>query len=209
MATDLDDEFDGDLGAWQVFGPSAARMEVEDGALHLEPAAQTVWFHRRTGVLLYKAVAGDFVMTSRVRARRLSDLSAPPPTPFRLGGLMARDPEPVDGENYVFIVIGADGNDLSVEHKTTQNGRSDYDGPPWPDAEGDLRVCRVGSTFVLLIRRDDTDAWHEVVRYERPDMPSTLQLGPTAYANNDDPDVRVSFDFVRFDAPGDLQDCMM
>lgn len=205
----LDDEFDDDLSGWDAFQPSLARIDVDGGALHLEPAARTVWFHGNTGVLVHKRVDGDFVMTSRVRARRLSDLSQPPPTPFRLGGLMARDPTPSNGENYVFVVIGADGNDLSVEHKTTRDGQSDYDGPPWPGAEAELRVCRVGATFVLLIRHDDAHPWQEVVRYDRPDLPPSLQLGPTAYANNEDPDVRVSFDFVRFAAPTSLEDCVM
>ena len=195
---ELDDEFDGDLSAWEVLNPGSAATRVEGGQLHIEPAANSLWFNRQSGVLVYQGVEGDFVATTRASARRLSDPSLPPEPQFRLGGLMARVPGADGGENYVFIVVGADGDDVSVETKTTRNGSSEFTGPPFPTGEGDLRICRVGTTLQLLIREDDTQPWQEQANFDRPDMPSVLQVGPMAYANNGTPDLQVSFDYVRF-----------
>jgi hypothetical protein len=199
---DLDDEFDGDLSAWDVLNPTAATTRVEGGQLHIEPAANSLWFNMQAGVLVYQGVEGDFVATTRASARRLSDPSLPPEPQFRLGGLMARSPGADGEENYVFIVVGADGDDVAVETKTTRNGSSMYMGPPFPSGEGELRICRLGSTLSLLIREDDTVAWREQASFDRPDMPAVLQVGPMAYANNGMPDLRVSFDHVRFGAGG-------
>lgn len=195
---ELDDPFDGDLSGWDVLNPERADVRVEGGELVIEPTAMSLWFQASAAVLVSKRVEGDFVVTSHVRARSLSDPTAPPAPPFRLGGLMARDPDGA-GEDYVFIVIGADLNDVSVETKTTDDSVSTYEGPPWPSAEGDLRICRQGSRFVLSIRETSTSAWEQKAAFDRPDLPATLQVGPLAYANADPADLRVTFDAVDFE----------
>ena len=203
---ELDDEFDGDLSAWEVLHPDQAAIRVEGGQLHVEPAAGSLWFNARAGVLVHQPIEGDFVATTFASARRLSDPSLPPEPQYRLGGLMARAPG--SAENYVFIVVGADGDDVSVETKTTVDGASTFMGPPFPTGAGQLRVCRVGSTFRMLARETETAAWVERASFERPDLPEVLQVGPMGYANNPDPDLRVSFDYVRFASPDGPDACM-
>jgi hypothetical protein len=62
-----------------------------------------------------------------------------------------------------------------------------------------LRICREGSTFTLLAR-EGLGPWTEQAVFTRDDLPDTLQVGPTAYANANPADLRVTFDAVRFTA---------
>jgi hypothetical protein len=80
-------------------------------------------------------------------------------------------------------------------------------GPPFPTGAGQLRVCGVGATFRLLARETETAAWVERASFDRPDLPEVLQVGPMGYANNPDPDLRVSFDYVRFASPDGPDAC--
>lgn len=196
----LDDAFDGPLTGWGVLHGDEAELAVADGELRIEPHALSLWFDAETSVLVYKPVRGDFVVDSFVRARSLGDLAVPPAPQYRLGGLMARDPSG-DAENYAFIVVGADDADVSIETKSTIDGHSEYQGPPWPSGEAELRICRIGARVRLLARDASTGAWQERAAFDRPDFGEALQVGAMAYANADPADVRVSFDAIRFRAP--------
>lgn len=193
----LDDEFDGaELEGWEMVNPDAADVRLFDQSLVVEPHANSLWFDTAAGVLVAKRIAGDFVVTAPVRARSATMTSQPPSPSFRLGGLMARDPGG-SAEDYVFIVFGADDADVSVETKSTDDSKSMYQGPPWPTGEGYLRICREGSRFTLLAREQIGD-WTEQAVFVRDDLPQTLQVGPTAYANADPADLQVTFDSIHF-----------
>jgi len=197
----LDDEFDGAaLAGWEIVNPERAEVRLANDSLVIEPRANSLWFDGSAGVLVAKRIVGDFVVTAPVRARSLSEPSQPPAPMFRLGGLMARDPGG-SAEDYVFIVLGADDADVSVETKSTDDSMSAYEGPPWPSGEGSLRICREGSRFTLLAR-EATGAWTEQAVFTRDDLPDTLQVGAMAYANADPADLQVSFDAIRFAAFG-------
>ena len=195
----LDDEFDGDeLAGWEIVNADRADVHLANDSLVIEPRAMSLWFDGSAGVLLAKRIAGDFVVTAPVRARSLSEPTQPPSPLFRLGGLMARDPGGA-AEDYVFIVLGADDADVSVETKSTDDSKSDYQAPPWPSGEGSVRICREGARFTLLVR-EATGTWIEQAMFTRDDLPDTLQVGPMAYANADPADLQVNFDAVRFTA---------
>ena len=203
----LSDDFeDGNLSGWNQFNPQAASVTESSGQLRIEPAS-SLWFNATTGILVSKLVAGDFKVTSQVTTRSLSDPAMPPSPSFRLGGLMARNPSSASGENYVFIVVGADGNDLSVETKTTVNSNSTFQGPPWPNGEGELRICRIGSTFNLYIRTPG-QTWQLKDSFNRPDLPDTLQVGAVAYANQPNPDLRVTYESIDFSRVSQVAECV-
>jgi len=147
------------------------------------------------------------MVTAAVRAHQPQSVDQPPPAGFRFGGLMARNGGGGGLENYVFIVLGTD-DDPSVETKTTTNSQSIYQGPPWPGAAGDVRLCRVGSTFQMWVRNTG-GGWQLSNQFERPDLPDSVQVGPIAYNNAPDQQVRVSFDFVDFEPVGSLNDCSL
>jgi hypothetical protein len=192
--------------SWQVVNAMKMTVSVSGGALHLLPTQSLLWFNASQGGLVYKTVTGDFTVTATVHPRKRSAPQSPPTETVNLGGLMARSPAP-GPENYVFVVVGVDVNDFSVETKTTIEGRSTYEGPSWAPTDAELRICRVGPELRLLKRAPGTTAWMMAASYRRPDLPSTLQVGPNVYSPTARPDLDVAFDEVVFAPASTLEDC--
>ncbi len=212
--SDLSDEFDGDGvdAAWTVVNGDRFEHMLGGGELHLRPTMNTLWFDAEaTGALLYKTVTGNFKLTTAVKARRASDPSQPVgPTDYQFGGIMARAPNAAQ-ENYVFVVVGDRGPTIQTETKSTTNGASSVKGDDWPSGDAQLRLCRVGSMFHMYARPYDGGTWNIAAEwgppYERADLPETLQVGPIAYAWTNAPDLRASFDYVRFEPAASEADC--
>lgn len=201
----LDDDFDDPaLPGWTTFRGDAASVSVDGGVLHLDPGVNTVWLDAATAILLWKEVEGDFMATAAVRSHQIGNVEVPPPSGYRFGGLMARDGGG-GPENYVFIVLGTD-TDPSVETKSTVDSGSTYQGPPWPTARGEVRLCRIGARFELYVRETD-GAWQLSNAFDRPDLPAAVQVGPIAYNNAPDAELRASFDFVDFEPLADFSAC--
>ncbi len=98
-----------------------------------------------------------------------------------------------DTENYIFLSVGTSDNTgpnnvWNYEVKTTVNGQSTLyygrEGVPENTGMVTLQAIRRGSTFVLLRRHEGGD-WIIENRYDRPDMPETLQVGITTYTDWD------------------------
>jgi hypothetical protein len=130
---------------WSVVNPQAVDIVSENGDLILTLKQRALWFMNSKGVLVSKPVKGDFKISADVYTAKESDPSQPPGGngSVQLGGVMARNGEG-GRENYVFIVVGDDGNGLSVETKDTQAGNSKFQGPAWDGPAAELRICRVG-----------------------------------------------------------------
>lgn len=207
----LSDDFEGDAldPSWTAHNADLVNVTLSGGALELEAPVNSLWYNDSEGPLLFKTVAGDFRVTATVRARRASDPSLPPAHNVHLGGLMARDPSGDGGgaENYVFIVVGNDVNDLSVETKTTLSSVSSYEGPSWPSGDAELRVCRLGAVVRLYKRLVGAAEWTLAATFTRPDLPGALQAGPFIYAAQGGPDLIVSFDQVTFADAASVADC--
>ena len=195
--------FDG----WSVNKPFSVDVGVDDGSLVMTLTHQALWFNADRGVLFSRPVDGDFRITATVRAAKTSAPAAPPggDGTVQLGGLMARaDRTP---EDYVFIVVGDDGDGPSIETKSTDDGVSTYDGPLWTSTAGDLRLCRVGSRFTLYKRLPGTsDAWATAVTYDRPDLPGTLQVGANVYSGSA-PDLTVRYENLVIERVSTTLDC--
>lgn len=205
----LDDSFDGGAldSSWSVLNPSQSTTSVSAGSLRLEANGTSLWFNADTAVQVSKPVTGDFTASSTVHARRASDSLATPCQLIHLGGLMARNPvSPL--QKYVFIVLGMDVNDLSVETKTTTDSVSDFVGPSWPVADAELRVCRRGAMFELYAREVGAPSWLLQSTYFRPDLPATLEVGPIMYAFQPTPDLVISVDEVVFRTVTNAADCL-
>lgn len=207
----LSDTFEGtELDpAWSVLRPNLVQVGVAGGALSLRASSHSLWYQASRGPLVHKLVTGDFRVTARVHARRSTDESLAPSQNIHLGGLMARDPasEPSGVENYVFIVVGQDENDPSVETKTTDDSQSTYQGPSWLEPDAELRICRLGSTLRLYKRPVGAVTWTLAATFNRPDLPETLQVGPFIYAASNAPDLIVRFDEVVFADASVVGDC--
>jgi hypothetical protein len=199
-------------GAWTIFRPSVVTVAVSSGQLHMTVSGGSLWYNTNQGPAVYKNVTGNFKVTSTVHAHRVGMAdNVPPIIDVHLAGLMARR-DVAEGmgsqEDYVFLVVGYDVNDLSVEHKTTTDGVSTYDGPTWAGGgEAELRICRVGSTFRLYKRALGASTWTLATTYERPDLPSTLQVGAVTYSSQASPDLTGSFDSLDFAPASGESDC--
>jgi hypothetical protein len=210
----LSDEFDGDGvdDAWTIVNGDRFEHMLGGGELHLRPTTNTLWFDAEaTGALLYKTVTGNFKLTTAVKARRASNPSQPVgPTDYQFGGIMARAPNAAQ-ENYVFVVVGDRGPTIQTETKSTTNGASSVKGDDWPSGDAQLRLCRVGSMFHMYARPYDGGTWAIATQwgppYDRADLPETMQVGTIAYAWTNTPDLRASFDYVRFEPADSEADC--
>ena len=130
-----------DLGVVEGWGvPSYELAEVNEtvpGHLRVVPGPLT-WFNHLRGLLLFKAISGDFVATTRVRVlsrHNPEDPTEPPNRSFSLAGLFVHQPRPIvqaapnpyttdaiwppamfgsdyapNTENYVFLSFGSAGN---------------------------------------------------------------------------------------------------
>ena len=193
---------------WSVFNPNAVDVKAENGSLVLTLKLRALWFMSQRGVLMYQPVPGNFKITADVHAAKSSDPSQAPggDGTVQLGGLMARSGAG-GKENYVFIVLGDDGNGLSIETKNTTDSFSEYHGPEWDASEAELRLCRFGQTFNLYKRHIGAgEPWVLAESIERPDLPDTLQVGANIYTDST-PDLRMRFDHLRIETVSDQAAC--
>jgi hypothetical protein len=240
----LSDEFDdpSTLANWRrVYRDEQTRADqlqtfdigrTRRGWMTLVPHTST-WYQDYRGVLVYKPVEGDFVVTTHVRATNRAG-NGPPRSSFSLAGIMVRTPREITpqswepgGENYIFLSLGAarEAGRFAFEVKTTQDSRSSLEILETAQPEALIQVARLGSDFVLL-RKVGDGPWSVHRRYRRPDMPARLQVGFTVYTDYNSasrvpplqqntqvirggtPDLRASFDYLRFrrpEIPADLQ----
>jgi hypothetical protein len=234
--TTLSDEFDGaaSLGRWTSHGAAEGWPEMiravgvgQGGVLRIEPTVSG-WYADFRGPFLFQEITGDFVATTRVRARGTNgDL---PSATWSLAGLMVREPRTTTAEswepraeNWLFATTGiaAQRGQPVIETKTTVNGRSALNLHPVPAGWMELRIVRVRADFLIFSRPEGAAEWTLQERFYRPDLPRTLQVGVNAYSGWDlvpelwnDPaafnrtvitdrptDLAAEFDYVRFDRP--------
>ncbi|MCB9519451.1 MAG: hypothetical protein H6700_03465 [Myxococcales bacterium] len=212
QVTAFGDGFDGESldGRWEIVNGELADIAVGQGELTIRPLRYSVWFHAEAGPGVVTPVTGDFAMTTRVRARSTRTPDRPVASNFQFGGLIARDPasrSASSSENYVFTVVGYRGDYLSAETKSTDDDLSTVDGPPWSSGDAELRLCRVGDDFHLLIREIGATRWTDAITYRRSDLPATLDVGPIAYTYTDDVDLTARFDFVELSPVSSVEDC--
>jgi len=194
----LSDEFAtaASLARWRQFDeaegwPSMVkRMTVDEasGELRLEPYTSG-WYEDFHAPFLFREVTGDFVVTARLRADGLD--GGVPTVPWSLAGLMVRAPRDVTpatwrpgGEGWLFLTTGvADAPGQPVfETKTTVASRSTLRLQPARAGWVELRIVRRGPAFELLTRYDGEE-WVTRERFDRPDLPATVQVGINAYTD--------------------------
>jgi DNA-binding beta-propeller fold protein YncE len=182
-------DYAGALAYKEVTGDFVATIRIEVGrrnGLPGRPQAEYSW----AGLL--------------VRAPRGLDAAAPVPDPGS-GTVLPWPPPPFGApdhyttnwqpgtENYIYLASGyatdainPDTNVWQVEAKTTTDSVSTFystaAGSPTGVNAVTLQIARVGDTF-LLLRRHGDGPWLIENRYERSDLPATLQIGLTAYGD--------------------------
>jgi len=205
------DEFDTDrLSDWmlrhEVEG-TAAQYTVLDvgvttpGSLTIIPSQTPGWFADGDGPLIFKMLTGNFAVHTAVRAESVGSPGQAPASNFNSAGLMARDPSGQSGpENYIMLNVGTQNNGIpgrvGSETKTTANSESEL----YLDAgsnRGELVLCRVGDDFISFRFLEGDSGWIETNRFNRRDLPNSLQVGMVVNAFQAPADLRATFDFVR------------
>ncbi|MEM6432663.1 MAG: hypothetical protein AAF773_02220 [Cyanobacteria bacterium P01_D01_bin.115] len=184
------------LEGWQEFQVAGwvSKWEaprVEDGLLLLQPRASG-WFEDNTAGHLYQEVTGDFIVTTRLRVEGTQ--SSVPQRSFSLAGLFIRAPRAVTAatwepnqENWLFFSVGTafPAGQPQFEIKSTYNSLSTLKISEAQAGWMRLRVTRSGELFTLLYQADGSGEWTVLDQFIRPDLPATLNVGLTAYADWD------------------------
>lgn len=211
----LNDEFDNaaSLSSWQnitdVEGWNAEHLESHDihttEADHLMMMPRTSsWYEDWRGALIFKEITGDFTFTTEVSVtNRAGD--GIPSSNYSLAGLMIRQARDFDngaagwtpnGENYVFLSVGrAHQSHPSLpvtptpaphfEVKNTVNGNSSLQVSGISTTENvRIRLARVGN-FVICLYQFPNEDWVVHRRYNRSDLPETVQIGFVTYTDWD------------------------
>lgn len=233
---DMSDEFDNpqSLSKWsranKVEGWNVDQLERFDigktqmGWMTMMPYAST-WYQDYRGVLAFKLLTGDFIVTTHLKVSRRQGTGAPQ-SQFSLAGIMARAPRTDSAsswrrgqENYVFLSLGSADRpgQFQFEVKSTTNSDSQLVTEPASTGDAIIRVARIGATMVML--KNVEGKWSVHRRYSRPDLPPTLQVGLTCYTDwptasqmppdqhngsvirTGRPDLLAMFDYVRFTKP--------
>ncbi|MEM9537702.1 MAG: hypothetical protein AAGA40_18770 [Cyanobacteria bacterium P01_E01_bin.45] len=184
------------LANWQEFqvdgwAPKWEAPRVEDGQLVLQPRSSG-WFEDNTAGHLYREVTGDFIVTTRIRVEGTE--TAIPQRSFSLAGLFIREPRTFTAEtwtpgeeNWIFFSIGTafPAGQPQFEIKSTYNSLSTLKISDAQTGWIRLRIGRSGELFTLLYQAEGSEEWQVLDQFIRPDLPETLNVGLTAYADWD------------------------
>ncbi|MCA9705125.1 MAG: hypothetical protein KDK70_04645 [Myxococcales bacterium] len=211
----LNDDFDGDLSAWSIYNPQDAAVSVTGGALEILPVHGPGWYNGGEAVHVNQPVAGNFAVTSYVTVTDLQGGPTAPGDPYRVGGLMIRDPNSPTVNSYHMGIGNMNTPGVVVVSKSTDDSSSQIGLPNFDLGDGtlaEMKICRVGADVQGLVRLPG-QPWTIIDWHVRPDLPTEVVTGPISYAWDPfgaytDPDLRTTCDYVRYETVETLADCM-
>lgn len=218
----LSDDFEdaSTLNCWQLRHQAEGTFAQYDaldidqtvaGHLAIQPTASG-WYGEDEGVLVFKDVTGDFVVEVDVIARNEQMPQSAPVDSYHSAGLLVRDPASATGtQNWLMYNVGYQEAFVGTEGKTTVDSTSVLTLTPGQN-QGRLRICRVGSDYMMYHRYPGETAWTEDHAFPRADLPATLQVGLIMNAWPPDMqgvarNVRGEFAEVTFGAVSGVADC--
>lgn len=167
---------------WTLFNAQTYSIRQNTTSLlQLDLIQNALWYQGSQGGLIYVTLSGNFTMSATVNAVRKTDNTKPVACEICLGGLMVRNTSTTNGENYVHLVTGFTPNGLGYEYKSTINSVSDYTAIGDGEAMHDLRIQRIGSSFMLSQKLPDATNWNIVATVSRPDLPANVMVGINIY----------------------------
>jgi hypothetical protein len=175
---------------WPADQLANVSVESAEGRLVMSPHPSS-WYQDYKAALAFKALTGNFVATVDVQVHNAAGNGVTSNT-YSFGGLLVRAPRPgvtapnnwqAGQEDWIVQAVGTAGTPGSADYefKSTDDSVTQPNFPPGSD-RAVVQIARIGNVFVLL-SQPNGGAWSVVARYSRPDMPATLQVGLTAYAN--------------------------
>ncbi len=164
---------------------------TNEGQLTMIPWT-TAWFDDYRPNLLFKEVSGDFIFTIFVNYSNKA-LDGQPSSTFSLSGAMIRTPSGMTdatnewttgNQNYVFLSIGSANvtNVTKFEVKSTINSNSALNYNPVSGLSALIRLVKIDDAIIVL-HQIPGESFVVRQRYNRSDMPDTLQVGMVTYTN--------------------------
>jgi len=208
----LDDGFtSGTLGPeWTLLNTDHATATVSGGDLVVTPILPGQWYMGDHAGAVVTSVTGDFVVTAQISVVYAANPSTPLAGPgLELGGIIARNPVSVSGnENHVWVAVGANGGAPSKESKSTLDSVSTYVIESYAESRATVRICRIGSTFRTYHSPfAGGGAWTPHQTFDRPDLPTTLEVGPFSSDQTTPIDIATHVGFIDFRRPSSVADC--
>lgn len=206
----LTDEFQSDsLSSWSIHRPDVATVAVTDGELVMTPNQFAWWYMADEALQVSKLVTGNFAVTTRMEVTNLAGGPTVPGAPYRIGGIMMRDPSSVNGPNTFHMGIGNMNTPSVVTvSKSTDEGYSEIGTTAWTGTLAEMRICRFGADVQAFIRLPEYEQqWTMIDWRQRGDLPSTVAVGPVAYAGQSEPDLVAAADYVHFQSVEKIEDC--
>jgi hypothetical protein len=207
----LDDGFtSGTLGPeWTLLNSDHATASVAGGDLVVTPILPGQWYMGDHAGAVVTSVTGDFVVTAQISVVYAANPSTPLAGPgLELGGIIARNPVSVSGnENHVWIAVGANGGAPSKESKSTLDSVSTYVIEAYAESRATVRICRIGSTFRTYHSPFTGGAWTPHQTFDRPDLPTTVEVGPFSSDQTTPIDIATHVGFINFRRPSSVADC--
>ncbi len=184
---------------WTVHLESDAAISLSGGSLTMTPTASGLWVDDEEVRLNHQPTSGNFAVTMALSTENALGTGPPQPS-WRFAGLMIRKPSSAVGgnQNYVLAAMGAGGSSQVAEAKTTVNSASTYNSIAWPQAYGQLRLCRFGDEISVWVRLLEGDTWQNINTYTRSDIPNSVDAGFFVEARQSPPDIVAIVDFIRF-----------
>ncbi len=184
-------------------------LSVASGLLQLVPAPNQAWYGTGNGPALFLPTrpSGDFVIATQINPHRVGDVNSRPTADYNVCGLLARSLS--DPNDWVFAASGRGANvNTYAETKTTTNGATAIYGFTAPAWQGEIRICRVGSTFRMYRRMNGDAGFVELTpAFNRSDLTGELDVALAANGYTASPNVQCDYDWVRLASVSSLADC--
>lgn len=169
-------------------GPT--KYDTASGTLKVTvPSGKDMFGENRTAPHLIKPIEGDFEIETRVKFAPKSD--------YQGAGLFVYK----DAEHYIrleraFGGVGGDGSGIRLDART----KDEYKPITTPDNAAteattvDLKILRMGKTFIAFWRIDENGEWKEIGEFVS-DYPDTVQVG--LIACNTAAPITVEFSYIK------------
>ncbi|NVJ60992.1 MAG: hypothetical protein HWE27_11410 [Gammaproteobacteria bacterium] len=165
------------------------------------------WYMNNVAPLLYKNLAGDFMVTLDASVVNENNPTQPPSNSYNSAGIIVRDQNSVAGnQNYVMVDIGQQASGTGTLTRSTTVSSTPFQFQAGPNS-GQLRICRIGTEYQLLRRFGVGAQWELLTSYNRPDISNQVQVGIVLNAYQSPSDMSAMFDSIEFTTPLSLQNC--
>jgi hypothetical protein len=171
----------GTMKDWQYMNRNLFVSYQKSDTITMIPIMKSWWEDEKTGGMLYKEMAGDFSIETKIKLTK-NATEEEPDKGFQQAGIIIRKNED-QKENYIFLSIGTGGNPApKVLFKKTSGGKSKTNAEKSGGMDDWLRLEKKGGKIIAWSRQQNENGWKKVGEYETDWLNGMIQLGLALYA---------------------------